>query len=263
MYYFIGAIGAVGLLGLLFPLIAGGKLGKLNRAAKHPSKSEHPLVKTMVTKFTACYKLKIGVNNVDIFVDKYVNTYKICGLYLSTWDKLCGQPAVILLLAGIADGVYHGILRGGQAAELSTMWISFAAAAVLIVYNRFFDRKGKMRAFASEMKDYLENSLKIKLEQEFVYPEPVREPARASQQALKSGTLRKSRTASGRGLRTANTVLAEEEAAAGHSERRTAGQKEGGGVAADGELTAAEAGQHPALCMEQEIIDEILREYLS
>ena len=68
MYYFIGI---VTFIGLLLPLVLHFKLKRLIRAAEHPGKSEHPLIKVMLNKFTACYKVKVGVNNVDNFARKF------------------------------------------------------------------------------------------------------------------------------------------------------------------------------------------------
>lgn len=241
-------IGVMGVLGLLLPVIAEVKLGRLTHAARHPGKSTHALVRTMVTKFTACYKLKIGVNNVDNFVDKHTNTHKICGLYVSTWDKLCGQPWKVLLITGVVEGVYRGIFSGGQIRELSTMWISFAAAGVLIIYNGFFNRQGKLRAFSDSMKDYLENTLRTKLEQEFSVPQQAEGLRRAHLAAADKRSY---------------TELASQEAAAGQLERRMEKWRQKNAVksTAKKEKPVSTAGM--PLDMEQEIIDEILQEYLS
>jgi len=158
----------IGMVGTVLPIWLDRKLRELLRM-------EHPLAKAMVQKYSVCYKVKKSVNNVDSFVDKHVYSYKIGGLYLSTWDRLCGQ------LSGVPGLISVGVLLiwylqrsgqlGGQLVELSTVGIGILEAGLLIFYNSLFGRKEKLQRFCYEMRDYLENSLQPKLEQEKGVPE--------------------------------------------------------------------------------------------
>lgn len=266
MLYISCFIGVMAFVGIILPIVINGKLRKLLRAAEHPAKSNHPLVKSMVNKFTACYKLKIGVNSVDNFVDKYVYSYKTGGLYLSTWDRLCGQPVRILGITAMAGLVYGYFIKGGQPAWLSTAWLCLGTAALLILYGSFFDRKELIRLFAYEMKDYLANSLQSKLEQEYVYPELLRESrqeAAAAAEGMSAGMMKKRQ----------GSQPEEGKIAGDQPEKRknVGNQPEEGKLVGDqpedrrvasthAQLSAGE--KHPSR-EEQEIIDEILQEYLS
>ena len=103
-YYIVYILGGLCGIGLLIKLITNFIYIRLVRASAIMGTSRNKLVKQMKLKFETFYKLKIGVNNVDIFVDKYVYKYKVCGLLLSTWDNVSGLMLVMcLLIAPIAS----------------------------------------------------------------------------------------------------------------------------------------------------------------
>ena len=269
MYYFIGI---VTFIGLLLPLVLHFKLKRLIRAAEHPGKSEHPLIKVMLNKFTACYKVKVGVNNVDNFVDKYVYTYKIGGFYLFTWDKICGQPAWILLYGCFIQVIVDYFYCSGKVTDLSTIGIGVAASGLLMLYNHLFDRMDKLRVFGKEMADYLENSLGAKLEQEYSNLERSRGGARGQ---AAEGAGEQSDAPSGADA----AYAAEQKRAEKQSKRKVGrlGQKKHAGEQQESVLAAlsdqemeallgelaASVSERGGLGKDQEIIDEILKEYLS
>ena len=248
MYYFIGI---VTFIGLLLPLVLHFKLKRLIRAAEHPGKSEHPLIKVMLNKFTACYKVKVGVNNVDNFVDKYVYTCKIGGFYLFTWDKICGQPAWILLYGCFIQVIVDYFYFSGKVTDLSTIGIGVAASGLLMLYNHLFDRMDKLRVFGKEMADYLENSLGAKLEQEYSNLERSRGGARGQ---AAEGAGEQSKRKVGR--------LGQKKHAGEQQESVLAALSDQEMEALLGEL-AASVSERGGLGKDQEIIDEILKEYLS
>ena len=268
-YYFIGI---VTFIGLLLPLVLHFKLKRLIRAAEHPGKSEHPLIKVMLNKFTACYKVKVGVNNVDNFVDKYVYTYKIGGFYLFTWDKICGQPAWILLYGCFIQVIVDYFYFSGKVTDLSTIGIGVAASGLLMLYNHLFDRMDKLRVFGKEMADYLENSLGAKLEQEYSNLERSRGGARGQ---AAEGAGEQSDAPSGADA----AYAAEQKRAEKQSKRKVGrlGQKKHAGEQQESVLAAlsdqemeallgelaASVSERGGLGKDQEIIDEILKEYLS
>ena len=96
MYVFAGLCG----LGLLVRLIVNLVYRHLVKASENPAETKNKLMKLMKMRFEACYKAKIGVNNVDTFVDKYVYKHRFCGVLLSPWENFSGLFLVLCLLAG-------------------------------------------------------------------------------------------------------------------------------------------------------------------
>ena len=67
-------IAGLGILSVLTKFIVSRVYKHLIRAAGHMGKSEQPLMKMLLHKFETCYQLKMGVENVEVFVDKYLNS---------------------------------------------------------------------------------------------------------------------------------------------------------------------------------------------
>ena len=77
--------------GVLVKFLISIRYHVLIRASKRMGTSKNKLMRVLRLKFETCYKIKLGVNNVDTFVDKYVYRDRICGLRLYTWEMLSGE----------------------------------------------------------------------------------------------------------------------------------------------------------------------------
>ncbi|MGB8452695.1 MAG: hypothetical protein WCD89_10205 [Anaerocolumna sp.] len=125
----------------------------------------------MKKKFETYYMLKIGVNNVDIFVDKYVFRHRICGILLSTWENIGGQILMLCLLVGSISTIIGLIYECGKQQILSTFSVGILTSGLLIFLEGLINLSGRKELIRLNMKDYLENILKVRLEQEQVQPE--------------------------------------------------------------------------------------------
>ena len=129
----------------------------------------------MKMKFEACYKLKIGVNNVDSFVDKYVYKHKVCGIHLYTWENIGGQLLILCLLAGTVGSVLGLVYNCGKNDILITFFSGVFTSSLLIVVESFINLGAKKSILKANITDYLENFLKVRLEQENFTPEVLEE----------------------------------------------------------------------------------------
>lgn len=143
----------------------------LMRASDNMANSKNKLMKLVKLKFEACYKLKIGVNNVDTFVDKYVYRHKFCGIFLYTWENLGGQLLMLCLLTGTIGAGLGLVYDCGEVVILSTFFVGVVSSALLIIVESFINLPAKRNLIKINMKDYLENMLKVRLEQEYFKPE--------------------------------------------------------------------------------------------
>lgn len=158
-------------LGMLMKLVVQILYSRLLRASESMGTSKCKLAQTMKKKFEAYYKLKLGVNNVDIFVDKHFFHYKFCGIFLSTWETLCGQVLVLTLLTGAISTILGLIYECGKNQILSTFSVGILCCGLLIFLEGIINPSGKKEMIRLNMKDYLENSLKARLIQEEIQPE--------------------------------------------------------------------------------------------
>ncbi len=160
LYIILGICG----VGLLIKFILSMKYRLLIRASKRMGTSKNRLMRVLRLKFETCYKLNIGVNNVDTFVDKYVYRYKFCGILLYTWETISGEIVIVSVLTGSVFSIL-GLLDECEINQiLSTLIAGVLGALVLISYDYFTNLNMKRKILKVNIKDYLENFLKSRLE---------------------------------------------------------------------------------------------------
>jgi len=157
--------------GILLKLILNLVYSRLIKATDNMAKSKNKLTQMMKKKFETYYVLKIGVNNVDIFVDKYVFRHRFCGILLSTWENIGGQILMLCLLTGSISTILGLIYECGKQQILSTFSVGILTSGLLIFLEGLINLTGRKELIRLNMKDYFENILKVRLEQEQVQPE--------------------------------------------------------------------------------------------
>lgn len=154
----------LGGIGVLLKLIISCVYRGLIRATEHMGTTGHKMVKALRTKFETNYTMNLGVNNVDIFVDKYVYTHKFCGIYLYTWENLGGQVLLTCMLTGAISAISGLLYQCGKNHVLLTLLTGVTVSALLILLEQFSNIPVKKYVIRTNIKDYLENFLVSKLE---------------------------------------------------------------------------------------------------
>ena len=167
IYTFIGLCG----LGLVIRFIMDLVLNRLVKESDNLGATKNKSLKHMKMKFETCYKLKIGVNNVDIFVDKNVLRYRFCGILLSTWENFGGQVLFLSLLLVPISAVFGVFYDCGQDQILLTGAVGILTSEILIFTDKSINFITKKRMLKLNLLDYLENFCKVRLEQETFHPE--------------------------------------------------------------------------------------------
>ncbi|MDD3173390.1 MAG: hypothetical protein PHF63_06990 [Herbinix sp.] len=162
---------ALGGLGLLIRFIVNLVYKHLAKASDNLGETKNKMLKHIKMKFETCFKLKIGVNNVDTFVDKNILKYRFCGLLLSTWENLCGQVLFLNLLAVPVLAVFGVFYQCGQDKILFAGAVGILSSAVLILVDKSMNLANKKKTLRLNLLDYLENFCKVRLEQQAVSPE--------------------------------------------------------------------------------------------
>lgn len=168
---FIYAMIGIGVVGLLADMVCSLVYQSLLKASLDMGASENKLLKLMRLRFETCYQLKLGVNNVDSFVDKYVNRHKFCGMFLCTWERICGQMIALCMTIAITGSFSAYYFECGQQTFLYTLGMGIVIVTMLIAAQVLFDVSRKKQFLYCNIKEYLENYLKAKLENELLSPE--------------------------------------------------------------------------------------------
>ncbi|NLJ96640.1 MAG: hypothetical protein GX321_05760 [Clostridiales bacterium] len=129
------------------------------------------LLKHMKMKFETCYKLNIGVNNVDTFVDKSLTKYKFCGILLSTWENFSGQVLYLSFLIVPISAIFGVIFEIDQKQILYTGAVGIVTGSLLIFVDKTINLSVKKQMIRLNLLDYLENFCKVRLEHQTTQPE--------------------------------------------------------------------------------------------
>lgn len=169
--YIIYAILALCGLGVFIRFILNMIYIYLVKESDKLGSTKNKLLKHMKMKFETCYKLNIGVNNVDTFVDKNMTKYKFCGLLLSTWENLSGQVLYLNFLIIPVSAVFGVLYEVTREEILYTGAVGILGGAVLIFVDKMINLPVKKQVIRLNLLDYLENFCKVRMEHEFSEPE--------------------------------------------------------------------------------------------
>lgn len=156
-------------------LAVNGMYRKLIREAGQMGKSKHPLMKILLKKFEACYQLKMGVENVEIFADKYLNAYKKAGIHLYTWEILSDASFGVTLLASILANLYIVGRGDDRRTVLVFLLAGITVCGLILLEDMILNLRFKRRLLMVEILDYLENVYKPRLENQVFHSEEMEE----------------------------------------------------------------------------------------
>ncbi len=154
----------LGGLCVLEKLIVNGMYHRLIREARRMGKSGHPLMKILLKKFETCYQLKMGVENVRLFVDKYLNDYRIARLHLYSWEALGDVIFGVILLVSLLATLYIAIMGYGQRLLAEFLLTGVGVCGGILLVDVILNPRFKRTCLAIEIRDYLENVYKPRLE---------------------------------------------------------------------------------------------------
>lgn len=172
MLYVITGLGVICFLG---KLAVNRMYGKLLGAARQMGKTEHPLMKMLMKKFETCYQLKIGVENVEIFVDKYLNSYRMAGIHLYTWEVMGDVLFGVTLLISLLANMYIAVMGSSRTTMTHFLFVGIAVCGIILLEDIFLNLRFKRAQIMVEIRDYLENVYKPRLENEVFRSEEMEE----------------------------------------------------------------------------------------
>lgn len=162
IYAMVGFCGLGVLTKLMLSLVYSG----LVRASDKMGTSKRKLMKNICEKFEASYSFNMKVNNVDIFVDKYVYKHRFCGILLYSWECFCGLLLLLCMLTGSLGALLAVLYESSKYIILNILFAGAATSALLVFVDNMANLSVKRGVVKVNVQDYLENSLKVRLDSE-------------------------------------------------------------------------------------------------
>lgn len=165
-YGIVYVAGAFCLLEILVKGMLHRTYCRLTKAASNMGQSEHRLMKSLRVKFDTCYQLKIGVPNVEIFVEKYLRHYRVLGLYIQTWEAFCNLCMLLAMLVSLGGGIFTMFLGIEETVVFAGLGSGIAGNGIILLFDCLYGVSNKRELLRIDMMDFLENIYKPRLENE-------------------------------------------------------------------------------------------------
>ena len=191
--------------GVVSKVVVGRTLRKLVAAAESMGKSNHPLMRLVRAKFEHTCMISEKVENVGVFVDKYLYEYRIGGVRLHAWRRLQMAGAGLCLILGGVGAIISYRIKGATEQTAMIGGTGVALALIVFLVHMLTDEEYRLEAVRNYMVDYLENIYQHRYEKTYK-KEVLAEEARSAEARIEDSA----RTQENAGM-TKNTRMPEEE----------------------------------------------------
>ena len=191
--------------GVVSKVVVGRTLRKLVAAAESMGKSNHPLMRLVRAKFEHTCMISEKVENVGVFVDKYLYEYRVGGVRLHAWRRLQMAGAGLCLILGGVGAIISYRIKGATEQTAMIGGTGVAMALIVFLVHMLTDEEYRLEAVRNYMVDYLENIYQHRYEKTYK-KEVLVEEARSAEARIEESA----RTQENAGM-TKNTRMPEEE----------------------------------------------------
>lgn len=191
--------------GVVSKVVVGRTLRKLVAAAESMGKSNHPLMRLVRAKFEHTCMISEKVENVGVFVDKYLYEYRVGGVRLHAWRRLQMAGAGLCLILGGVGAIISYRIKGATEQTAMIGGTGVAMALIVFLVHMLTDEEYRLEAVRNYMVDYLENIYQHRYEKTYK-KEVLAEEARSEEARIAVSA----RTQEKAGM-TKNTRMPEEE----------------------------------------------------
>ena len=190
--------------GVVSKVVVGRTLRKLVAAAESMGKSNHPLMRLVRAKFEHTCMISEKVENVGVFVDKYLYEYRVGGVRLHAWRRLQMAGAGLCLILGGVGAIISYRIKGATEQTAMIGGTGVALALIVFLVHMLTDEEYRLEAVRNYMVDYLENIYQHHYEKTYK-KEVLAEEARSAEARIEESA----RTQENAGM-TKNTRMPEE-----------------------------------------------------
>lgn len=165
VYYVMGVIFTAG---IIIKAITGGRLNRLEKEAREMNKSTSPFLKLVKAKFEHAFMANGKVDNIDVFVDKFMREYRICGLSAHVWGRVKLFLAILLILLGVMSSARTYSMGRYTGSYIEPGIVALILSVLMIGTYYVVDEKYRLHTIKIYMVDHLENVMSKRLEKTYV-----------------------------------------------------------------------------------------------
>ena len=191
--------------GVVSKVVVGRTLRKLVAAAESMGKSNHPLMRLVRAKFEHTCMISEKVENVGVFVDKYLYEYRVGGVRLHAWRRLQMAGAGLCLILGGVGAIISYRIKGATEQTAMIGGTGVALALIVFLVHMLTDEEYRLEAVRNYMVDYLENIYQHRYEKTYK-KEVLAEEARSEEARIAESARTQENTGMTKNTRTAENA---------------------------------------------------------
>ena len=151
------AMGIVFVIGVVSKIVSHVTARKMVKAASEIQKSNHRLMRLLKAKFEHASMVSDKVQNVEVFVKKYLYEYKVLGVRFDTWRSMRQKTIWIILTLGIW-GIFTSYQMEGMG-EQTIRYVGATGIFAILLYSIHIlsDESARVEVARTYIVDYLEN----------------------------------------------------------------------------------------------------------
>lgn len=161
------AIGIVAALGGVSKCIVNLTFKRLVHASGNMSKSTHPFMRLVRAKFEHACMVSEKVENVDVFVDKYLYDYRVMGIKLHSIRRMEKAAAFASILLGVGGSFMEYQTYGMGDEVLKVGAVGIAAGIFVYLFHLTTDENYRLAVVKNYMVDYLQNVCRHRYEKTY------------------------------------------------------------------------------------------------
>lgn len=153
---------ALCLIGMIGKLAVNHVYKSLIKQSDNIAAAKDKQLQQMKTKYESIYRINCGIKNSEVFVQKKLAQYQLVRLRLKTWEAVDLYAGAVCLLLGI--GSAFGIYWWDGNAKMSVAYLAAAAAAAvwMLLFHQAADSGGNRMLLEKSLCHYFENVLVVR-----------------------------------------------------------------------------------------------------
>lgn len=194
LYY--GEFAVLGIWGLMLTLMRRILFGRLCKDAALGSGAKGKMLRAMTLKFEKSHEVNVEINDISVFVRKYLCQERRLGIRLGQWRRLPERWTSLILLMGFAEAMVLRYLRYDSAFCLDRFLAAATAAAFVRIAVLWFETDSLWERTQVCLLDYVANTLysrQIHRYEDFEEPETAAEPEPTAEAVQSEGALEKAK----------------------------------------------------------------------
>ncbi|MGN1168273.1 MAG: hypothetical protein ACI4S2_17805 [Lachnospiraceae bacterium] len=144
-------------LGIISKCVVNVSQKRMVRAAGNMNKSNHPLMRLVRAKFEHACMVSEKVENVEVFVDKYLYEYRIFGIRFHSIRRLEKASALLCIVTGLLGSIITYSVYGMSDRVLQIGAIGAGLGILVYVFHLSTDENYQLQMTRNYMVDYLQN----------------------------------------------------------------------------------------------------------